>query len=64
MADNPSDRGPQDRARINLGQEHEVRYWTHELGVTEEQLRDVVAKVGTSAEKVKAELLIRGAKAS
>jgi hypothetical protein len=33
MADNLEDRGPQDRSRINLEQEHEVHYWTKLSGV-------------------------------
>ncbi|WP_293868234.1 DUF3606 domain-containing protein [uncultured Alsobacter sp.] len=56
MADNPEIRGAQDRSRINLHQDHEVRYWTKALGVTEDQLRATVARVGSSAEKVRAEL--------
>lgn len=56
MADNRENRGVQDRARISLGEEYEVRYWTKALGVTEEQLKAAVAKVGNSAEKVRAEL--------
>jgi hypothetical protein len=56
MADNPEVRGAQDRSRINLHQEHEVRYWTKALGVTEDQLKATVAKVGNSAEKVRAKL--------
>ena len=27
MADDLANRGPQDRARISLSEEHEVRYW-------------------------------------
>jgi len=55
MPDNLTDRGPQDRARINLDEEWEVRYWTEELDITEEQLRTIVAKVGASAEEVRRE---------
>ncbi|WP_084026141.1 DUF3606 domain-containing protein [Bordetella flabilis] len=42
MADDLQNRGPQDRARINLNEEWEVRYWTRELGVTEEALRSAL----------------------
>jgi len=55
MPDNLTDRGPQDRARINIDEEWEVRYWTEELSITEEQLRTIVDKVGTSAEEVRRE---------
>jgi len=56
MADNPQDRGPQDRARINVNEEWELRYWTKELGVSEERLRKAVQKVGASTEAVRQEL--------
>ena len=38
MADNLQDRGAQDRARVNINEEHEVRYWTEKFGVSEEDL--------------------------
>jgi hypothetical protein len=28
MADDKTNRGPQDRTRINLSEDYEVRYWT------------------------------------
>lgn len=56
MADDPKKRGAQDRARISMSQEHEVRYWTKALGVSRERLAEVVAKVGNSAEAVRREL--------
>jgi hypothetical protein len=33
MADDLSNRGVQDRARVNISEEHEVRYWTEKWGV-------------------------------
>lgn len=56
MADDTSNRGAQDRNRINLGQEHEVRYWTKALGVTKEALEAAVAKVGSSPDRVREHL--------
>jgi len=56
MPDDTKNRGPQDRARISLGEEHEVRYWTQALGVTKEQLAAAVQAVGNSADRVKAHL--------
>jgi hypothetical protein len=56
MADDMNNRGPQDRARISLGEEHEVRYWTQALGVTREQLAAAVQAVGSSADRVRAHL--------
>lgn len=45
MSDDLKNRGPQDRARINVNEAHELRYWTKELGVTEAQLREAVKAV-------------------
>jgi len=53
MADDLKNRGAQDRARINVNEEHELRYWTEALGVGEEELRRTVDRVGVSAEKVR-----------
>jgi len=56
MADDTSKRGAPDRNRINLNQDHEVRYWTKALGVTKEQLEAAVAKVGSSPDRVREHL--------
>lgn len=56
MADDKSQRSPQDAARINVNEDYEVRYWTDKFGVSEQQLRDAVAKVGVSAQAVEEEL--------
>jgi hypothetical protein len=56
MADDMNNRGPQDRARISLSEEHEVRYWTQALGVSKEQLAAAVQAVGSSADRVRAHL--------
>ena len=48
-----------DRNLISLTQEHEVRYWTKALGVSEERLRDAVGRVGHSAAKVRLDLGIK-----
>jgi hypothetical protein len=53
MSDDLKDRGAQDRARIALGEDHEVKYWTTHLNVTRQQLEAAVAAVGNSAEKVR-----------
>jgi hypothetical protein len=52
MADNLQDRGPQDRARVNVNEPHEVRYWTEKFGVSEEDLIQAVSVVGVSADEV------------
>ena len=56
MADDLSKKGPQDRSRINLSEDYEVRYWSEKLGVSAGQLRDAVKKVGNSATAVEQEL--------
>ena len=59
MADDLKDRGAQDRARINVNEEHEVRYWTRTLGVTEEELRTLVQQHGVSAARIREALAQR-----
>ncbi|MBU8978194.1 DUF3606 domain-containing protein [Lysobacter sp. MMG2] len=53
MSDDSQKSGEPDRSRINVNQEHELRYWTQKLGITEERLRAVVREVGTMADKVR-----------
>jgi len=55
MADDKSNRGPQDRSRISLSEDYEVQYWTDKLGITRSQLEEVVRKVGSSASAVEEE---------
>jgi hypothetical protein len=59
MVDNPALRGQQDRNRIAMHEEHEVRYWTHHLGVTRDQLQTAVNAVGHSTAAVR-EFLAEG----
>jgi uncharacterized protein DUF3606 len=56
MADDRTKRSSQDRSKISMEQEHEVRYWTQELGVSEAALTAAVAKVGNSVDAVRREL--------
>ena len=56
MADNLQSAGPQDRSRINVHEEWEVRYWTETLGVSKEQLEKLVKEVGPSAAAVRQRL--------
>ena len=60
MADDKSKKGPQDRSRINLSEDYEVRYWCKKFGVTPDRLRQTVDKVGNSAAAVRKELGILG----
>lgn len=52
MSDDKNKTG-QDLHFINLSEPYEVRDWTNSLGVTEIQLREAVAAVGRSADKVR-----------
>jgi hypothetical protein len=56
MADDLKNRGAQDRARVSVNEDHEVRYWTQKWGVSKEQLAAAVNKVGVSADAVAREL--------
>jgi hypothetical protein len=56
MSDDKNIRGPRDASRINVNEDYELRYWTHALGVTPEQLRAAVRAVGTSAGAVREHL--------
>ena len=56
MSDDKSKAGPADAARINVNEDYEVRYWTHALGISEEQLREAVKRAGVMAVDVRAEL--------
>ena len=48
--------GMQDRSKINLNEDHEVRYWTRHLGVTKQELQTAIDKVGNGAAAVKKQL--------
>ena len=52
MADDLSQRGGQDRKRINVNQDHELRNWAQKFGVTSERVREAVQAVGDRADKV------------
>ena len=56
MTDDLKDRGAQDRSRVNVNEDHEVRYWTQKWGVSKEQLTAAVQKVGVSVNAVAREL--------
>jgi hypothetical protein len=56
MADNPQQTGKPDDARINVEQDHELRYWAEEFGVTREELRAAVKAAGPMVRDVRARL--------
>ena len=43
----------QNRSRISLSEDQEIRYWTESLGVGREQLEQLVQQYGDSAEKIR-----------
>jgi hypothetical protein len=63
MADSPNIQGQQDRSRINMSQEHEVRYWSQKFGCTEDELRNAVKAVGSTAAAVEKSLASRVSRA-
>lgn len=56
MSDDLNNRGPVDRSLISLTEAHEVQYWTQAMGVSVDELKRAVDKVGHSAAKVREEL--------
>jgi hypothetical protein len=52
MSDDLNNRGSQDRTRINVHEEHEVRYWSEKFGVSAEELKKAVEAVGVSSQAV------------
>jgi uncharacterized protein DUF3606 len=56
MPDNKSKDGKQDRERININEDYELRDWSKKFGVSREELKKAVQKVGTSAEAVRKQL--------
>jgi hypothetical protein len=47
---------PQDERKVNIHEENELDYWTKQFGVTADQLRAAVDKVGVSVAAVEREL--------
>jgi hypothetical protein len=56
MSDDLNNRGPQDRSRINMNEKWEVQYWTKELGVSEEELRQIIQQAGNNVSDVRQQL--------
>jgi hypothetical protein len=52
----PKQTGKPDDARINVDQEHEVKHWSERFGVSRDELRRAVQKVGPMVERVKQHL--------
>jgi hypothetical protein len=56
MADDLKQTGKADDQRINVEQDHELSYWSKELGVSREQLRDAVQQAGPLVQDVRRHL--------
>jgi len=54
MSDNKSDTGKRDRERIDVSEPYELEYWKKRLGITTEQLKQVIQKVGPMTKDVEA----------
>lgn len=53
MSDDLSKRRPQDASKINVHEDWELEYWSKELGVSRDRLREAVKAVGTSVAAVR-----------
>lgn len=51
--DNLKNKGPQDRNRISLSEDWEVKYWTTALAISSIELVEAVSKVGNSVVSVR-----------
>lgn len=56
MSDNKQQSGGQDRVRINVNQDYELRDWAKKYQVGPDELKKAVAKVGDRAKDVEAHL--------
>lgn len=56
MSDDKSQPGGQDRRRINLSEEYEVRDWARKFGVTPDELKAAVHAAGNDARAVEQHL--------
>jgi predicted NUDIX family NTP pyrophosphohydrolase len=50
---------PQDAQRVNVHEDYELRSWATRFGVTQEELKAAVAKVGPMADDIERELQVR-----
>ena len=56
MPDDKTKTGPADRDRINVNEPYELAYWSKELGVTPDKIKEAVKKVGVMVKDVKKHL--------
>jgi hypothetical protein len=53
MSDDKTKSGGQDRERINVHQDYELRDWAKSLNTTPERIKEAVQAVGDRADKVR-----------
>ena len=58
MADDLKQTGKLDDSRINVEQDHEVRYWSAKFGVSRDDLRRAIDEVGPMVKDVQQHLNI------
>jgi hypothetical protein len=56
MTDDKKIAGGQDRTRINVHEDYELRDWSKKFGVTPDELKAAVKAVGVEAKNVEAHL--------
>ena len=56
MPDDKSKRGGQDRKRINVNEDYELRDWSKKFGVSQAELKAAVKAVGDNASAVEKHL--------
>ena len=56
MADDLKQNGRPDDARINVDQDHELNYWSQQLGVSKDELRKAVQTAGPMVKDVQRHL--------
>ena len=59
MADDRTKPGGQDRSRINVNEDYELRDWSQKFGVSTDELKAAVRAVGTHAPTVEQHLKAR-----
>ena len=52
MPDNKSKRGKADRSRVSGSEGYEVNYFANKHGITREQARGLIKKIGSNREKL------------
>ncbi|MDB5999439.1 MAG: hypothetical protein JWP52_1138 [Rhizobacter sp.] len=62
MADDKTQTGGQDRERIDVHEDYELRDWAKKFNVTPEQVKDAVAAVGDRAADV--EMHLKGSRST